>query len=113
MKKTKLGIFSIAVIAASLFAFKGLEYGSVKGRVIPAEGALRAWILSAKDTFRTDIIGGAFEINYVKNGTYRLLIEAKPPYKNASKQGITVLEGNPIDVGEIRLQLKGQKVQIK
>jgi hypothetical protein len=106
MKNTKFGIFGFVAIAAGLMAFNNIQDGWVKGTVTPPEGALRAWVLSAKDTFKTDIIAGVFEIRDVKSGTYRLIIEAKPPYKNISKDSITVKEGNPVDVGEIALQQK-------
>ncbi len=109
MKKTKFGFFGIVAITVGLFAFSNMEYGSVKGTVSPQQGALRAWVLSAKDTFKADVIEGTFEIKYVKNGTYRLVIEAKPPYKNALKEGITVLEGSQVDVGEIVLQQQANK----
>lgn len=105
MKKTKLGILGIAVITAGLLAFNKLEDGSVKGTVTPPDGAIRAWVLSAKDTFRTGISSGSFEFKNVKRGTYRLIIEAKAPYKNVAKDSITVVEGNSLDVGEIALQL--------
>ena len=103
MKKTKLGILGIAAIAAGLFAFSHIEDGSVKGTVSPPEGALRAWVLSAKDTFRSDVTAGSFEIKNVKSGNYRLIIEARAPYKNVAKDSITVIEGNPVDVGAIVL----------
>ena len=65
MKKTKLGILGIAVITAGLLAFNKLEDGSVKGTVTPPDGAIRAWVLSAKDTFRTGISSGSFEFKNV------------------------------------------------
>ena len=104
MKKIKFGLFGMAIFAAGLFAFNNIEDGTVKGTVSPPEGGLRAWVLSAKDTFKTDISAGIFEIKNVKSGTYRLIIEVKPPYKNVSKDSITVVEGNSIDVGEMVLE---------
>ncbi len=95
-------MLGVTAITAGLLAFSNID-GSVKGSVTPPEGALRAWVISAKDTFRTDITTGTFEIPNVRSGTYRLIIEAKPPYKNVAKDSITVIDGSPVDVGVITL----------
>lgn len=104
MKNTKLALAVIAVTAAGLFAFKPFYAGTVKGTVSPTDAAVRAWALSATDTFRTNVSNGAFEISNVKPGTYRVIVEANPPYKNAAKENVQVSEGGTTDVGEIRLE---------
>ncbi len=103
MKNTKLCLLAIAVTTAGLFAFKPFTTGTVKGTVAPPEGGVRAWVLSATDTFRADVSKGAFEISNVKAGTYKLIVEAAPPYKNTAKDGIEVTDGGTTDVGEIKL----------
>ena len=103
MKISKLSMGALAIATASLFAFKALVNGTVKGTVSPAEGAARAWVISATDTLKATINQGAFEIPDVKPGTYKVIIEAKPPYKNVAKDGITVTDGQTSDIGEIKL----------
>lgn len=103
MKKMKMTVLALGVMTAGLFAFKGLETGSIKGTVTPADGAVKAWALSATDTLKADIMNGAFEIVNVKPGDYRLIIEAKAPYKNTAKDGVSVKDAQPTDVGEIKL----------
>ena len=103
MKKMKMTVLALGVMTAGLFAFKGLETGSIKGTVTPADGAVKAWALSATDTLKADILNGAFEIVNVKPGDYRLIIEAKAPYKNTAKDGVSVKDAQPTDVGEIKL----------
>ena len=104
MKSIKLTLMAVGIATASLFAFKAIDGGTVKGTVSPAEGAVRAWALSGADTLRAPIVNGAFEILNAKPGSYRVIIEAKPPYKNAFKDSVTVAEGQPTDIGEIKLQ---------
>ena len=104
MKNAKLSLVALAIAAAGLFAFSGIKTGSIKGLANPADGATRAWALSATDTLRADINKGTFEITDAKPGTYRVIIEAKPPYKNAAKDGVTVTDGQPTDIGEIKLE---------
>ena len=43
-------------------------------------------------------------MNNMKPGTYRIAIEAIPPYKNAVREGIDIRNGEVTDIGEIRLQ---------
>jgi hypothetical protein len=104
MKKMRLGFAALAIATAGLFAFTGIKAGSIKGKVSPAEGASKAWALSSTDTLKADIKDGAFEITDAKAGTYRIIIEAKPPFKNAAKDNVTVADGTPTDVGEIKLE---------
>lgn len=97
-------IAATAVVAAGLFAFTYLRAGSIKGTVTPAEGGVRAWAESASDTLKAPIINGAYEITDAKPGTYKVIIEAKPPYKNVAKDGIMVSDGQAADAGEIKLE---------
>lgn len=92
------------IAAAGIFAFHSLGSGSIKGTVAPAEGASRAWAESSTDTLKALIINGAYEITDAKPGIYRVVIEAKPPYKNAVKDGVSVVDGQATDAGEIRLE---------
>jgi len=103
-KFTGLKLAAIVVVAAGLFAFSSLKGGSIKGTVSPADGAARAWAESSTDTLKALVINGAYEITDAKPGTYNIIIEAKPPYKNAAKSGVTVNDGQATDAGEIKLE---------
>ena len=104
MNFTKLKLATITVAAAGLFAFSHLKAGSIKGTVTPSEGAVRAWAESSTDTLKAAIVNGSFEISDAKPGMYKIIIEAKPPYKNVAKDGITVNDGQAADAGEIKLE---------
>jgi len=107
MKKVRLSIVALTIVAAGFFAFAKIEFdpGSIRGTVVPADGALRAWAVSGTDTLKSAIKDdGAFVITDAKGGTYRVIIEAKPGYKNAAKENVTVVDGQPTDVGEIKLE---------
>ena len=104
MKNAKKMLAVLAIATAGLFAFSTLKTGSVKGSITPSDAATRAWLISSSDTMRAPVDKGAFEILNVKPGSYKLIIEAKPPYKNLAKEGITVSDGQPTDVGQIKLE---------
>ena len=93
-----------AILATGLFAFEGLVGGSVRGSITPITGGIKCWAVSQTDTLQTNIVNGAFEMNNMKPGTYRIAIEAIPPYKNAVREGIQVRNDEVTDIGEIKLE---------
>ncbi len=104
MKKTRFALATLAIVAAGLFSFNVMLNGSVKGTVTPADAAVRAWAISGSDTLKADITDGAFEISDAKPGVYKIIIEAAAPYKNSSKDGVEVKDGEPTDIGEVKLE---------
>ncbi|MEP6845415.1 MAG: carboxypeptidase regulatory-like domain-containing protein [Panacibacter sp.] len=104
MKNTRLGLMAIAAVTAGLFAFTNFEGGSIKGKIIPADGASQVWALSPKDTLKAIINQGIFEFQNANPGTYKVYIDAVEPYKDVIKEGVQVTEGGSADLGEISLQ---------
>lgn len=87
-----------------VFSFATKLGGPVKGSVNPPDGGLRAFLFSATDTFKAEIVNGNFTLTNVKPGTYNLLIEAKPPYRNGIKPDVRVLAEEVLDLGVIEMQ---------
>ncbi len=92
------------ITAAGLFAFTHFKAGSITGTVSPADAAVRAWAESVSDTLKTPVVAGHFEIPNARPGTYKIIIEARPPYRNVAKDGVLVNDGQPTDAGEIKLE---------
>jgi hypothetical protein len=103
MKTLKSTSFVFAALAAISLSFPVLTGGVLKGKITPADAAFQACAVSGKDSFKTNILGGAFEIKNIKPGSYRLIIVATAPFKNITKEGIQVTEGKTTDIGEIAL----------
>ena len=104
MKKTRIALLCIAV-AVGLLSFKTPKTASVlKGKVTPAFYATHAWAITQTDTLYTTITDGNFEFSNVEPGVYKLIIEARSPYRNMAKDGIVVKEGQSADIGELPLQ---------
>lgn len=91
-------------LAMGLVAFNVITAGSIRGTIMPADAANRAWALSPTDTLRATISNGAYIIKDAKPGAYRVIIEAKPPFKNAAKDSVVVSDGQTAEVGEIKLE---------
>jgi hypothetical protein len=104
MSVTSFKMAAAIVVTAGFFAFSPFKGGSIRGTVLPADGAVRAWAESSTDTLRAPIINGSYEITDAKPGTYKIIIEAKPPYRNIAKDGIMVNDGQASDAGEIKLE---------
>ena len=109
--KFKTPALFLSILTAGFFSFRAADTGSVKGTVNPPDGAVRAWALSATDTFKTTISGGTFEIKGAKAGTYRIIIEAAKPYKNTAREDVVVTDGAPVDLGVIELVKDSTGVQ--
>lgn len=93
---------SFAVIATIfILSFIIPATGSIKGKVTPADAAFQACAASGKDSFKTNILGGTFEIKNIKPGTYKLIVVATAPFKTFIKEKVTVTDGHATDVGEI------------
>jgi len=104
MKKTTLGLLAMSAIFSGLLAFTSQQGGSIKGKVIPPDGASQVWALSAKDTLKAMINQGSFEIQNANAGTYKIYIDAVEPYKDVVKEGVQVIDGGVADIGQITLQ---------
>ena len=83
--------------------FRTMFNSPVKGSVSPSNGGLRAWVFSKTDTANASVTEGNFLIDNVKPGSYTLMVEGKPPYRNSVKEGVVVAEGQPTDVGVIEM----------
>ena len=103
MKKTFITLFATVFTIASLHAFRHFQNSSISGKVLPPEGAETVFFMSTGDSARTTILNGSFTIN-VKPGSWKIVVDAKEPFKDAVLEKVDVKEGQNTDVGEIRLQ---------
>lgn len=88
---------------AGLYAFRTVDQSSITGKVSPADQANAVWAISGTDSTTANVVNGAFSLT-AKAGTYKVVVDAKEPYKDVSLEGIVVADGAPTDVGEIKLQ---------
>ncbi len=103
MKNTFFILIAIIIVVSGL-AFVPIKPAFIAGKIIPAEAVKDVWAVSLKDTTRAIIVQGSFTIPDVKPGTYKVVIDATEPYKDVIKDGITITDGEPVDLGEIKLE---------
>ncbi|RYF97328.1 MAG: carboxypeptidase regulatory-like domain-containing protein [Chitinophagaceae bacterium] len=102
MKKKMLTLGIVAASVAGLFAFTTAAT-SITGKVTPSDGAETVWAISGSDSTKAAVSSGAFTID-VKPGTYKVIVDAKDPYKDVTLENLEVKQDQSLDVGEIVLQ---------
>jgi hypothetical protein len=102
MKKNIITIGLIALITTIGLSFIPAKT-SIVGRVNPADAAEVIWAISATDTLKGIPGQGQFFID-VRPGTYKLVVDAKEPYKDVTLENLQVKADETLDVGEIPLK---------
>jgi hypothetical protein len=75
---------------------------SITGRVSPVDAAESVWAISGSDSVRGVPSAGAFTLS-VKAGTYKVVVDAKDPYKDILLENVMVKDDEPANVGELVL----------
>lgn len=94
------GLAALATVA--MLSFTNQQTG-ITGKVIPADGVELVWAINGSDSVKTELAAGGFTLP-VKPGTYKVIIDAKDPYKDLTVEGVLVKDGATTDLGEIALQ---------
>jgi len=102
MKKTIFaGIGAIAL--GSLIAFTP-SGAAVSGKVTPPDQVDMVWAIKGTDTVKSKATPeGTFALN-LNAGTWKVIIDAKSPYKDVQVEKVDVADGKPVDLGEIKLE---------
>ena len=104
MKKIRAAVAAFVIITTScLLSFKNPPASSIQGKVSPGWYAVNAWAISATDTLYTTVTDGNFDFLNAKPGVYRIIIEARSPYRHIAKDNVIVREGQETDL-ELSLQ---------
>jgi hypothetical protein len=103
MKRVLLSCGIVLSGITGLYAFRSVDQSSITGKVTPGDAATAVWAVSGTDSVTANVVNGAFSLS-VKDGTYKVIVDAKEPYKDASVDNVAVSGGAPVDVGTIKLQ---------
>lgn len=98
------GIQIVFIALATCFFLSYMPAKTViLGRVVPADGAELVWVLGEKDSLKSVLIEGNFQFE-VRPGMYKLVVDAKQPYKDVMLDNLVVRADETLDVGEIVLK---------
>jgi hypothetical protein len=102
--KRKFATLSLLLIPVIAFFSFSVKFASViKGTISPADKAESVWAINGNDSTKVTPLQGGFQLNDLKAGTYKIVIEGKAPYKDFVKEGVVVKEGEVLDLGNITL----------
>lgn len=103
MKKTIATICLSGLAIFGLSSMKDIAASGISGKVTPAEGAESVWAIKGIDSLKTTVsTDGTFNLE-VAPGTWKLVVAAKAPYRNAEIKELVVMLNSTTDVGEIKL----------
>lgn len=102
--KAKSKILTLLLVTViSLFSFSPKFAAGVKGTINPAENAGDVWAIFGSVSSKVTPYQGTFQINDLKPGTYKIVVEGKAPYKDFVKEGVVVKDDEVLDLGGITL----------
>lgn len=103
MKKLSWVLIITILVVGSLYAVKAKQSSGITGTVSPAEQVAAVLAIGGNDTIKTTMKDEHFVVA-AGAGTYKLIIKAKAPYKDALLDNIIITEGKLLDVGAIQLK---------
>lgn len=103
MKRTMWVMATIVIAISGIHAMQRYQATSISGKVVPAEAVNMVWAIGAKDTIKTTLKEGAFMLPIKAAGQYKVVVDAKEPFKDVVKD-VAVETGKNTDLGEIKLE---------
>ena len=79
--------------------------GSIEGRILPDSAKAILSIYAGTDTaYALPNPDGKFKIRGLKAGTYTMFINASAPYLDSTVTGLTIMNGKPLQLSDIKLR---------
>src|SRR5438046_5494615 len=103
MMKIGTTLTATIILIVALHSFRASQMGSIGGSIIPPDGASYVWAVQNRDTVKAAPANGQFTLA-VNNGVWKIMIDAKDPYKDVLIENVQVNDGKETNLGEIRLQ---------
>lgn len=104
MKKTILKFCVSGLVILGFMSMREIAPTTISGKITPADAADAVWAIQNNDTLKATVSSeGAFQVE-VKPGTWKLVVSAKAPYKNAEVNQLVATEDKNTDAGEIKLE---------
>ncbi|MEO5995686.1 MAG: carboxypeptidase regulatory-like domain-containing protein [Chitinophagaceae bacterium] len=100
--KTKWTLVVIVLVAIILHAYKEFQTSGISGRLSSKEAAEMIWAIQGVDSIKAVPENGVFILE-AKPGKYKIIVDAKQPYKNVLVESIEVTMGKTTDLGEVKM----------
>lgn len=104
MKKAIASICLAGMAVVGFTSMREVAPPTISGKVTPADAAEAVWAIKDADTVKSTISAeGTFQLE-VKPGTWKVVVAAKAPYKNAEVSSLEATDDKNTDAGEIKLE---------
>jgi hypothetical protein len=100
--KTSWILVALIIIVSVLHAYKAALISGISGRVSPTDAVEYVWAIQGKDSLKLAPANGVFMLE-AKPGLYRVIVDAKQPYKDVMLESVEVTDGKTTDLGEIKI----------
>lgn len=100
--KTSWVLVALIAIVSLLHAYKAALVSGISGRVSPTDAVEFVWAIQGKDSLKSVPANGVFMLE-AKPGLYKVIIDAKQPYKDVLLESVEVTDGKTTDLGEIKV----------
>ena len=100
--KTGWILVALLAIVFLLHAYKAAFISGISGRVSPGEAVEYIYAIQGKDSLKAVPANGVFMLE-AKPGLYRVIVDAKQPYKDVLLESVEVTDSKTTDLGEIKI----------
>jgi hypothetical protein len=100
--KTVWVLIGVIILVVVLHAFKAAQRAGISGRISPGDAGQMVFAVQGSDTVKLVPSNGSFLLE-ARPGIYKLIVDAKEPFKDVLMENIEVVNGKTTDVGEIKL----------
>ncbi len=100
--KSKWTLVLIVLMAIVLHAYKAFQTAGISGRVSPQNAAEMILATHGADSIKVIPANGVFMLE-AKPGMYKVIVDAKQPFKDVLIESIEVTSGKTTDLGEIKV----------
>lgn len=100
--KSKWTLVLIVLMAIVLHAYKAFQSAGISGKVSPQNAAELILAIEGADSIKVIPANGVFMLE-AKPGMYKVIVDAKEPFKDVLIKSIEVTSGKTTDLGEIKV----------
>ena len=102
MRRGFLELCLIIVVVIGIHAERFLHNGSIEGRISPTQSSSSVIAIRGNDSIKVESKNGHFGVD-LQPGDWKLIFALKEFNSSPTEKKVQVLEGQRIDLGEIRL----------